>query len=146
MKKYILPLLLIVAAWGATQCVDENKPQKKKEKLEIAVPEEGHTDLTSGSISHIKIQSGNGDYKIDVSDPEKADVRLSEDKTALLVRGKESGSVQVTVTDRTTGQQKTFTLNIVKPTVGVSGITLTPLGQEDANRRDVRHHRAHHPE
>ena len=124
MKKYLLPLLLIVAAWGATQCTDENAPSKQKAKLEITVPDTGFGDLTSGTITRIPIKSGTGDYDIEVSDPEAIDVRLSEDKKTLLVRAKNGGTADVTITDRATGQKKTFTLNVVKKVVKVTTVLM----------------------
>lgn len=131
MKKYFIVTMILMAAYTFMQCSEDTPSQKEEQKeLTLSVSQDGKSDIPADAITQIKIMSGNGEYSIDVSDPTKADVRLSDDGTSLLVSAKETGTTQVTVTDKKTGKKRTFTLNVYKKTVSVTGITLSPASKE----------------
>ena len=89
MKKYFIATMMLITLFALTRCIEEDSPDKKKPKeLTLNIPKDSPSEVSMSSISQIRILSGNGDYTVEVGDPSKAEVRLSEDKTSLLVIAK----------------------------------------------------------
>ena len=121
----------MLALLALTRC-DENNPAPKQEEKELtlSVTPDSQSDVSTGSTAFVKITSGNGDYKIELSDASKVDVQLSDDKKTLMITGKTPGDTQITVIDVRTGKRKTFRIRVTKSIVSVTGVTLTPSAKE----------------
>lgn len=112
---------LIIEAIGAGEStiIVTDKKTGKTAPLEVTVWARlsvaiiGNIDLEVGASADVRIMSGNGDYKLESSDPNVATPSLVGE--FVKVDALSAGTATITVTDNKTGQTASFTVTIAKP-------------------------------
>ena len=112
---------LIIEAIGAGEStiIVTDKKTGKEAKIEVTVWARlsvaiiGNIDLEVGASADVRIMSGNGDYKLESSDPKVATPSLVGE--LVEVDALSAGTATITVTDNKTGQTASFTVTIAKP-------------------------------
>lgn len=104
---------------GESTIIVTDKKTGKEVKIEVTVWANlsiaiiGNIDLEVGASADVRIMSGNGDYKLESSDPDVATPSLVGE--FVKVDALSAGTATITVTDNKTGQTESFTVTIAEP-------------------------------